>query len=282
MKFSKYHGIGNDFIIFDGIIEKVPADIKKAVPRICSRNFGIGADGIMVVLPSACADIKMQIINADGSEAEMCGNGIRCFARYVYETGHVPKTKFTVETLAGLMIPELVLKDGQVQGVTVDMGVPSLKRVDIPMLGETAEAINEPLQVLDTTFNVTGVLMGVPHCVIFVEDVEKVDVAKYGPALEKHPAFPRKTNVHFVQVLGEQKMKMRIWERGAGPTLACGTGACGVLVAAHVNNLTGKKAAITLPGGVLQVEWADNGHVYMTGPAELVFRGEIEESFLAV
>ncbi|MDX9872714.1 MAG: diaminopimelate epimerase, partial [Clostridia bacterium] len=253
MKFSKYHGIGNDFIIIDGIKEQLPGDLHKAAQKLCHRNFGVGADGVMVVWPSDKADIRMQIINSDGSEAEMCGNGIRCFARYVYEAGHVNKTKFSVETLAGLMVPELVLQNGEVQGVTVDMGVPSLKRSEVPMLGEAEEAVNEPLQALDTTFNVTSVLMGVPHCVVFVEDVEKVDLAKYGPALEKHPAYPRKTNVHFVQVLNAQEMKMRIWERGAGPTLACGTGACGTLVAAVVNKLTGKKAKITLPGGVLEI-----------------------------
>lgn len=280
MKFTKYHGIGNDFIILDGIKEKMPAAIKETAKNLCHRNFGIGGDGLIVVWPSKKADIRMQIINSDGSEAEMCGNGIRCFARYVYEAGHIKQLKFTVETLAGIMIPELILENGKVNGVKVDMGVPSLKRADVPMLGEEEQAVNVPLEVLDATFNVTSVLMGVPHCIVFVDDVSKVDLQKYGPALETHMAYPRKTNVHFVEVINEHEMKMRIWERGAGITLACGTGACGTLVAAAVNKKTGKKAKIELPGGILNIEWAENNHVYMTGPAELVFSGEILDKSL--
>ncbi|PKM90954.1 MAG: diaminopimelate epimerase [Firmicutes bacterium HGW-Firmicutes-12] len=280
MKFTKYHGIGNDFIIIDGIREKLPDNLNETAKNLCHRNYGIGADGLMVVLPSDKADIRMRIINSDGSEAEMCGNGIRCFARYVYEYGHVQQLQFTVETLAGIMVPVLVTEAGQVKGITVDMGVPSLNRIDIPMLGDTKQAINEKLQVLDTSFNVTSVLLGVPHCIVFVDDVEKVDLQKYGPALESHPAYPRKTNVHFVEVINDHEMKMRIWERGAGITLACGTGACGTLVAAHVNKKTGKIAKIELPGGVLNIEWADNNHIYMTGPAELVFSGEVLDSSL--
>jgi len=280
MRFTKYHGIGNDFIIIDGIREKLPSQIKETAKALCHRNFGIGGDGLIVVLPSERADIRMQIINSDGSEAEMCGNGIRCFARYVYEAGHIKQPKFTVETLAGIMIPELILEKGIVNGVTVDMGIPSLKRADVPMLGDTEQAINVPLEVLDTTFSITSVLMGVPHCIVFVDDVSKVDLQKYGPALETHAAYPRKTNVHFVQVINENEMKMRIWERGAGITLACGTGACGTLVAAAVNKKTGKKARIELPGGILNIEWAENNHVYMTGPAELVFSGEVLDTSL--
>lgn len=276
MRFSKYHGIGNDFIIVDGFSETIPADIKKIAREFCDRHLGIGGDGLIIVLPSDKADIKMRIINSDGSEAEMCGNGIRCFAKYVYDTGRVKKTRFTVDTLAGIMTPELVLENGRVRAVTVDMGEPSLKRSEIPMLGpEDGQVINEPLEVVDKTFNITAVLMGVPHCVVFVDDLNSIDVAKYGAALEKHPVFPRKINVHFVEVINDREMKMRVWERGAGITLACGTGACGTLVAAVVNNKTGKKSKIQLPGGILEIEWADNNHLYMTGPAELVFNGEI-------
>lgn len=280
MRFTKYHGIGNDFIIIDGIREKLPSQINETARALCHRNFGIGGDGLIVVLPSEKADIRMQIINSDGSEAEMCGNGIRCFARYVYEAGHITQLKFTVETLAGIMVPELFLEKGIVSGVKVDMGIPSLKRADVPMLGDAEQAINVPLEVLDTTFNVTSVLMGVPHCIVFVEDVSKVELSKYGPALETHKVFPRKTNVHFVQVINDKEMKMRIWERGAGITLACGTGACGTLVAASVNDKTGKKARIELPGGILNIEWAENNHVYMTGPAELVFSGEVADTLI--
>ncbi len=277
MRFSKLHGIGNDFVVIDGIKEKLPEDKGIMAQKLCDRHFGIGADGILLVLPSKKADIKMEIINSDGSEAEMCGNGIRCFAKYVYEAGYVKNIEFTVETLAGIMTPLLVLEDGKIKGITVDMGVPSLAREDIPMLGEKEKAVNEPLVVLDKTFNVTALLMGVPHCVIFTDDVDKVDIGKYGPELEKHPIFPRKTNVHFVQVINEGELKMRVWERGAGITLACGTGACASLVASVLNEKTAKKALVRLPGGTLEIEWAENGRVYMTGPAREVFCGELKD-----
>ncbi|MCR4441168.1 MAG: diaminopimelate epimerase [Peptococcaceae bacterium] len=280
MKFRKVHGLGNDFIVIDGIKENLPNDLSKAAWRMCDRHFGIGADGLVVILPSNRADIRMRIINSDGSEAEMCGNAIRCFAKLVYELGYVVKDEFSVETLAGLMVPRLVLEGRAVKGVTVDMGEPALEKSAVPMLGPEGQAIDEPLEVLDTTYRVTCLLMGVPHCVIFADDVEKVDLYRYGPAIEKHPVFPRKTNVHFVEVISDHELKMRIWERGAGPTLACGTGACGVLVAAVLNKKTGRKARIQLPGGFLDVEWAKNNHVYMTGPAMEVFRGEISDTSL--
>jgi len=280
MRFHKVHGLGNDFVVVDGIKENLPRDLARAALKMCDRHFGIGADGLVVILPSSRADIRMRILNSDGSEAEMCGNAIRCFAKLVYELGYVVKDEFTVETLAGLMVPRLVLEGGKVQGVTVDMGEPALERSAVPMLGPEGQAIDEPLEVLDTTYRVTCLLMGVPHCVVFTDDVEKVDLVKYGPAIEKHPVFPRKTNVHFVQVISDSELKMRIWERGAGPTLACGTGACGVLVAAVLNNKTGRKAKVRLPGGVLDIEWAPNNHVYMTGPAVEVFQGEITDPSL--
>ncbi len=277
MRFSKLHGIGNDFVVIDGIKEKVPEDKGTMAQKLCNRHFGIGADGILLVLPSEKADIKMEIINSDGSEAEMCGNGIRCFAKYVYEAGYVKNTEFTVETLAGIMTPLLVLEDGKIKGITVDMGVPSLAREDIPMLGQKENAVNEPLVILDKTFHVTALLMGVPHCVIFTDDVDKVDIGKYGPEAEKHPIFPRKTNVHFVQVINEGELKMRVWERGAGLTLACGTGACASLVASVLNKKTARKALVRLPGGTLEIEWMENGRVYMTGPAQEVFCGELRD-----
>ena len=275
VKFFKYHGIGNDFIIIDALKEKIPENISELSRKLCHRNFGIGADGLIIVHSSDSVDIRMQIINSDGSEAEMCGNGIRCFAKYVYENKYVKGQKFTVETLAGTMIPEIILKNGEVSAVIVDMGEPSFKRKDVPMLGEKEEAIDEPLEVLDKTIRVTSVLMGVPHCVVFVDDLDAVDLSKYGPALEKNPVYPQKTNVHFVKVINENELKMRIWERGAGITLACGTGACGSLVAAVRNNKTNRNARVELPGGVLNIEWASNNHVYMTGPAEFAFSGEI-------
>lgn len=280
MRFFKVHGLGNDFILLDGLKEKLPSDTARAAVKLCDRHFGIGADGLVLVLPSEKADVMMRIYNSDGSEAEMCGNAIRCFARYVYESGYVARNEFTVETLAGVMSPRLVLENGLVTGVRVDMGEPSFNRADIPMLGAEGQAVNEPLEVLDRTFYATCLLMGVPHCVIFVDDVEKIELEKYGPHLERHPIFPRKTNVHFVEVLNDSEMKMRIWERGAGVTMACGTGACGTLAAAAVNGKTGRTAVIHLPGGSLEIEWAENNHIYMTGPARLVFSGEIKDRTL--
>ncbi len=275
MRFTKMHGLGNDFILVNGFQEQLPLDLKQTSLNLCDRHFGIGADGLIIVLPSQKADIRMVIINSDGSEAEMCGNGIRCFAKYVYELGLIAKDEFTVETLAGIMRPKLVLAGGQVKGVTVDMGEPVLERSAVPILGEGGPAVDEPLEVLDRTFRITAMLMGVPHTVIFVDDVANFAVEKYGPALENHPIFPRKTNVDFVQVLNRNEIKYRVWERGAGMTLACGTGACTTLVASVLNNKAERQAKVYLPGGTLEIHWAENNHVYMTGPAETVFSGEV-------
>lgn len=280
MRFSKLHGIGNDFIIIDGLREKLPSDLNKTAEKLCDRHFGIGADGLIIVQPSDVAALRMRIINSDGSEAEMCGNGIRCFAKYVFEAGYVKKEQFTVETLAGIMTPRVVLQDGEIKGITVDMGKPLLQRSDVPMLGPDGQAIDEPLKVLDATYRVTCLWVGVPHCVIFVDEVEKIDLWKYGPALEKHPVFPKKTNVHFVEVINDEELKMKVWERGAGITQACGTGACATLVAAVLNKKTGKKAKVRLPGGSLDIEWADDNRIYMTGPAQEVCRGEIVDKSL--
>lgn len=275
MKFYKMHGLGNDFIMVDGFKEKIPLNLAQTSCRLCDRHFGIGADGLILLLPSGMADVKMRIINSDGSEAEMCGNGIRCFAKLAYELGHVAADTFTVETLAGIMTPRLLLQDGRVTAVTVDMGEPRLERSLVPMRGPEGPAIHEPLQVLGETFYITSLLMGVPHTVIFVDDVGQIDVAKYGPEIEKHPIFPRKTNVGFVEVVSRNEMKYRVWERGAGLTLACGTGACATMVAAVLNKKTDRKARIHLPGGTLETEWAENNHVLMSGPAQLVFTGDV-------
>jgi len=275
MRFTKMQGLGNDFIMVDGFKEILPADLHRLSRELCDRHFGIGADGLIIALPSDKARIMMRIINSDGSEAEMCGNGIRCFARFVYEAGYVEEDEFTVETLAGIMIPRLTRSEGAFSGVRVDMGEPVLERSAVPMLGPEGRVVGEPLEVGDTTFSVTALLLGVPHCVTFVDDVDKVDLAKYGPLLERHPVFPRKTNVHFLQVLNDAEIKMRVWERGAGITLACGTGACASLVAAVLNEKTGRKAKLHLPGGTMEIEWASNNRVYMTGPAETVFCGKV-------
>lgn len=275
MKFTKMHGLGNDFILIDGFVEKLPPDLKQASLELCDRHFGVGADGLIIALPSQKADIKMVTINSDGSEAEMCGNGIRCFAKFVYERKLVTLQEFSVETLAGIMRPSLRIKQDVVTGVKVDMGEPIFERPLIPIVGEGGQALDEPLKVLDQTFRHTTLLMGVPHTVIFVDDVAGIEVEKYGPAIEGHPIFPRKTNVNFAQVLSEQEINYRVWERGAGLTLACGTGASAVLVAAVLNHKTGRQAKVHLPGGTLEISWAENNHVYMTGPAEAVYEGVV-------
>lgn len=275
MRFVKVHGLGNDFVLVDTFLEKdLPADLAGLAVRVCHRHFGIGADGLVLVKPGKEADLAMQIINSDGSEAEMCGNAIRCVAKYAYQQGLVKKEVMRVETPAGVIVPELVLENGSVSAVRVDMGEPRLERDQIPMTGTPGRVVNEPLEMGDEVFHVTAVSMGNPHCVIFVPDAAAVPLAELGPRLEKHPAFPRKTNVEFVQVLNNGEVRMRVWERGAGPTLACGTGACAVAVAAHLNGHTGRKVRVHLQAGALDIEWAEDGHVYMTGPAEEVFTGD--------
>lgn len=274
MQFSKWHGIGNDFVIINGLNVAID-DLEATAVKMCDRNFGIGADGLIVILPSNTADFRMRIINSDGSEPEMCGNGIRCFARYVYENKLTAKTELTVETLAGIIRPSLLIEQGQVIAVRVDMGQPRLLRKEIPMSGTPdSRAVSVPLNVGENTYDVTCVSMGNPHCVIFMPDVENLDIVSLGHPIEVHPLFPRKINVEFVQVLDRRTLRMRVWERGAGVTLACGTGACASTVAAILNGKTERKVDIRLDGGKLEIEWADDNHVYMTGPAVEVFRGE--------
>jgi diaminopimelate epimerase len=273
-------GLGNNFILVD-CLNKLLNDISflsSFTKKLCNRNFGIGADGLMLILPSSKADLRMRIFNFDGSEAEMCGNGIRCFAKYVYENKIVTKSKFTVETLAGIIIPELIMVNKKVSGVKVDMGIPKLRRREIPMLGEDSPTvIDETLKVNPgQIFKITCVSMGNPHCIIFTDDVKSIAVSEIGPQIENHPLFPQKTNVEFIQVLNRKEVNFRVWERGVGETLACGTGACASLVASILNKKTDRQTLIHLPGGDLDIYWADDGHVYMTGPAELVFRGEME------
>lgn len=275
VQFTKVQGLGNDFVIVNGLDQQIN-DYAAAARTICDRHFGVGADGLVVVLPSETADFRMRIFNSDGSEAEMCGNVTRCFAKYVYEHGLTVKTRITIETLAGIIVPELQFDDaGKVFAIRVDMGVPRLERAQIPMQGpEHDQVVNEALAVAGDVCHVTCVSMGNPHCVIFVEDIKHVQLAKIGPQIETHPVFPRKTNVEFIQVLNEREMIMRVWERGAGVTLACGTGSCAALAAAVLNRKTGRAATIHLDGGDLYLEWdAATGHIFKTGPAEEVFTG---------
>lgn len=272
LKFVKMHGLGNDFVLIEAPrIE----DYASLARRICHRRFGVGADGLIVILPSEQADLRMRIFNPDGSEPEMCGNGIRCFASYVFEAGMVQKTEFTVETLAGIIKPLLILEGDKVAAVQVDMGKPRLERSEIPMLGEGSPVINETITIEGTSWQGTCVSMGNPHCVFFVNDVEQAPVATVGPTVEHHPLFPQRTNVEFIEVLNPTELKMRVWERGAGETMACGTGACAATVAAALTGRSERRVTVHLAAGDLQIEWSpDDDHVYMTGPAEEVFRGE--------
>ncbi|MDF2565758.1 MAG: Diaminopimelate epimerase [Massilibacillus sp.] len=272
--FSKWHGIGNDFVIVDGRKEQID-DYNQAAIEICDRHFGVGADGLVMILPSEIADFKMRIFNSDGSEAEMCGNATRCIARYLYEQKLTTKTKIVIETKAGMIKPEIIFKNGNFETVKVDMGEPILAAEDIPVAGFGKEqVVHKELTVLDKTYQITCVSMGNPHCVIFVEDINAVELEKIGPMIETQPMFPKKINVEFVEVKSKDHLRMRVWERGAGITLACGTGSCATIVAAILNEKTGRSAKIELDGGDLYVEWGEDNHVYLSGPAEEVFRAE--------
>ena len=281
--FIKMHGLGNDFILID-CINKSFGDssfLSYLAKKLCDRNFGIGADGLILILPSSKADLRMRIFNYDGSEAQMCGNGIRCFAKYAYENKLISKNKFAVETLAGIITPELIfqdLKNKKVLRIKVDMGIPKLRRREIPMIGEdTPTVVGERLKInSEQTFKITCVSMGNPHCITFVDDVQSIPVDKIGPKIENHSLFPEKTNAEFIQVINNKELNFRVWERGVGETLACGTGACAALVASVLNKKTDREATIHLPGGDLDIHWANDEHIYMTGPAELVFKGKME------
>ncbi len=276
MKFVKMHGLGNDFIFLDYYTTGKPAsDFPALAVSLCQRNTGIGGDGLVLVLPSGVADARMQIFNSDGSEPEMCGNGIRCFAKYVYERGYTSKNPLTVETLHGILSLQLTVKAGKVESVRVDMGEPVLQAALIPTTGAGDRVLSHPLQVGDKTFAITAVSMGNPHCITFVDNAAEVNLNEVGPTLETHAFFPKHANVEFVQVLDEENVIMRVWERGAGPTLACGTGACATVVACALNNKTGRRVRVKLPGGDLNIEWGQDNHLYMTGPAAEVFSGEV-------
>jgi diaminopimelate epimerase len=282
ISFVKMHGLGNDFILTDCLNKSLgdSSFLSYLAKKLCDRNFGIGADGLILILPSSKADLRMRIFNFDGSEAQMCGNGIRCFAKYAYENKLISKNKFAVETLAGIITPELIfqdLKNKKVLRIKVNMGTPKLRRRETPMNGEdTPKVVNETLKInLEQTFKITCVSMGNPHCIIFVDDVQSIPVDEIGPKIENHSFFPEKTNVEFIHILNRKEINFRVWERGVGETLACGTGACAALVAAVLNNKTDRKATIHLQGGDLDIQWANDGNIYMTGPVELVFRGEM-------
>ena len=276
MDFVKMHGLGNDFVIVEMKSWAEADTLQPYAQIICDRNFGIGADGLIVTGKDPEMDLFMRIFNSDGSEPEMCGNGIRCVARYAYDHQLVKSSSMSVRTLAGLIYPTVKLSDNQVAAVTVDMGEPILKRELIPMTGSGATVrIKAAAAFGEVEF--TAVSMGNPHCIIFVPDVAQVPVGLWGPEIETHPLFPARTNVEFVQVVSRSDLIMRVWERGAGITLACGTGACAALVAAVLNDNADRAAVVHLLGGDLLIEWkAEDNHVYMTGPAVEVFTGHIQ------
>ncbi len=266
-------GIGNDYVYINCFEEEVINPSKLAI-TISDRHFGIGSDGLILIMPSQNADARMRIFNADGSEAQMCGNGIRCVAKYMYASRLKKSDKMTIETLAGLKTIELTIENDNVSQVKVEMGTPGLLRNEIPMVGENTQVINEPLQINnDTVFNITCVSMGNPHCITFVNDVDSINLNIKGKAIENHELFPERINAHFVQVISANEIKIRTWERGSGETLACGTGAVASGVACVLNNLTEREIRTNLPGGVLKVEWTDDNMTYMAGPAEFVFTG---------
>jgi diaminopimelate epimerase len=275
MRFTKMHGLGNDYVYVDGFSERLPPNLADLARQISDRHYGVGSDGLILILPSDNADARMRMFNADGSESEMCGNGLRCVAKYVYDHGIARKPQLQIETGRGILTVDVIIDQGQVCQVRVDMGEPILQAEAIPTTLVGNPPINANLDVRELgRFIVTAISMGNPHAVIFVENVAKVPLELIGPVLEKAPEFPNKVNVHFVQVHNATEVTMRTWERGSGITMACGTGACAVAVAGVLTKKTNRQLLAHLPGGDLQLEWSDtNNHVFMTGPAVEVFSG---------
>jgi diaminopimelate epimerase len=278
LNFTKMHGLGNDFIVVAGY-RQLPENASELAIRLCNRFFGIGADGLVYILPSQIADYQMRIINSDGSESEQCGNAIRCVAKYIYEHGMIDAslTAMSVETVgAGAQQVTLTVLEGTVVAVRVDMGAPILHGALVPTLLDQDQVLNHPIEVDGREFHFTAVSMGNPHCVIYVDDATVFEWEVWGPKLERHPMFPRRVNVEFTTVKARDVIDMRVWERGAGPTLACGTGACASLVASVLNGVSDRAATVSLKGGDLHIEWnEEDGHVYMTGPAEQVYEGSL-------
>lgn len=275
MKFTKMHGIGNDYVYVNCFEESVKnlAEVSKFVS---DRHFGIGSDGLILISPSAIADFRMNIYNADGSQAEMCGNGIRCVAKYVYDYGLTDKTEISVETLAGIKYLRLQVENGKVASVEVNMGAPILEPKEIPVAVEESPVVNVPVEVKGKIYHMTCVSMGNPHAIIFMNNVKDLDIAAIGPYFENHTVFPKRTNTEFVEVLDRNTVNMRVWERGSDETLACGTGACATTVACILNDKTENEVTVHLLGGDLKIRWdREANQVYMTGPATVVFDGEI-------
>lgn len=284
MKFTKMQGLGNDYVYVDCFKETV-SDPPATARFVSDRHFGIGSDGLIMIKPSEKADFEMEMYNTDGSRSEMCGNGIRCVAKYVYDYGLTDKTHISVETLGGIKYLDLTVEDGKTKLVRVNMGKPELTPELIPIVPEKEESsiINAPIVVAGKEYRMTGVSMGNPHAVVYVDDVDGLDIMSVGPGFENHERFPNRINTEFVQVIDEHTVKMRVWERGAGETLACGTGACAAAVASILNGLTEDKVTVKLPGGELEVWWnRQEDLVYMTGSAVVVYDGEIDMEGITV
>lgn len=277
LQFTKMHGLGNDYVYMDAINQKIE-NRSELAKFVSDRHFGIGSDGLILICPSEKADFRMQMFNQDGSEAEMCGNGIRCVGKFVYDKGLTNKETITIETLAGIKTLVMKAKDGKIETARVDMGEPILEPEKIPVISKKCPVKNLKLLARDKEFDFTCVSMGNPHAVTFIkEDVNDFDICKYGKKLEVNEAFPKKANIEFINIIDEKTLKMRVWERGAGETLACGTGACATAVSAILNGYTSREVTVKLLGGDLKIEWnEENNHVYMTGPATTVFEGKIE------
>lgn len=276
MKFTKMQGLGNDYVYVNCFEEKVNNPSEVAI-KVSNRNFGVGSDGLIMINPSEVADFEMEMYNADGSRGEMCGNGIRCVGKYVYDYGLTNKTSISVETLGGIKYLDFTIEDGKVKLVRVDMGSPELVPDKIPIVAEGKTVIDAPIVVDGKQYRMTGVSMGNPHTVVYVNDVQNLEIEQIGPKFENHERFPNRINTEFARVIDRQTVEMRVWERGSGETLACGTGACAVAVASILNGLTDDKVTVKLLGGDLQIEWdREENKVYMTGPAEVSFEGEIK------
>lgn len=279
MKFTKMHGIGNDYIYVNCFEEGIPADPAALSRRLSDRHFGIGSDGLILIRPTENGDAMMDLYNADGSRAMMCGNGIRCVGRYVYERGIAKKETLRIDTLSGVKTLHLDVANGTVQSIEVDMGEPVLEPASIPVLLPGERAVSVPVEMGDNVFSVTCVSMGNPHCVLFVEDVDTLDLEELGPRFEWNPLFPQGVNTEFIQPLPDGSLKMRVWERGSGETWACGTGACASVIAACLCGKAERQSVVHLRGGDLSIHWREeDGHVMMRGPAAFVFDGEIDLS----
>ena len=278
MKFTKMHGCGNDYIYVDGAKEILtPQEKPEVVRRLSDRHFGIGGDGVIFINPSREADFEMEMYNMDGSRAEMCGNGIRCVAKFVYDKGLTDKTSISVISCGKIKYLTLTVENGKVSTVKVNMGSPILKAVDIPVISDKEEVIGDKIEIDGEIYKMTCVSMGNPHAVVFMNEVEGLPLEKMGPLFENHARFPKRINTEFVKVLDENTVEMRVWERGTGETLACGTGACATVVACVLNGLTKEQVTVKLLGGNLQIQWDRVSNlIFMTGPATTVFEGEIE------